>query len=187
MHSNNYIHGDLHNKNIGVVLTNKKYINILKHKIQTFGYIYKAIDFGLSVNKKDLINNNPKNLIVGNEKNYYENTKKSEISVLSNFFITNNFWKYIENTDIKINTKNYYTLVEETNEFKILNNILKDKHKKHRLFYMLFPEIYQKILLGKKYKKFIPEKLRIPIEDIIFAIKAGDDYLKIINYFIFKL
>jgi serine/threonine protein kinase len=44
MHKNNYIHGDIHNGNIGYVKTNKKYIKILDNKIPTFGYIFKIIE-----------------------------------------------------------------------------------------------------------------------------------------------
>ena len=41
-----YIHGDFHSGNIGYIKTDKEFIKYKNLKIPTFGYIYKAIDYG---------------------------------------------------------------------------------------------------------------------------------------------
>lgn len=51
MHNEGYVHGDLHEYNIGIIITKKKYITILNYKVKTFGYIVKLIDYGRVLHK----------------------------------------------------------------------------------------------------------------------------------------
>jgi serine/threonine protein kinase len=47
LHSANYVHGDIHNRNIGWVKTSMRTkIKLNKLNIPTHGYIFKLIDYG---------------------------------------------------------------------------------------------------------------------------------------------
>jgi serine/threonine protein kinase len=52
MNKHGYFHNDFHPKNIGIVHTKDKYIDILGHKILTHGMNVQAIDYGLVLHKK---------------------------------------------------------------------------------------------------------------------------------------
>lgn len=46
-----YVHNDLHRQNLGVTYTDKEFIDIEGRQIPTFGFLYKALDYGTVVNK----------------------------------------------------------------------------------------------------------------------------------------
>ena len=56
----------------------------------------------------------------------------------------------------------------------------------------MYPEKFQKLILGDKFKKTIPVKLYMPFEDLIFLLNATpikeiSDLKTIANYFINKI
>ena len=78
LHKHNYIHGDLHPGNVGVMKTGlKAKIKLGKDTIPTYGYQYKLIDFGLTLNIDDLCY---ELLIRGDDE------KKAIVFILEKFF-----------------------------------------------------------------------------------------------------
>jgi hypothetical protein len=73
-----------------------------------------------------------------------------------------------------------------------VNHLIKTKTKntkynKYKLYEIMFPEKYQKSLLGNAFKKVIPNIVRVPLKDYIFllnTIETKDCIKKIIEHFI---
>jgi hypothetical protein len=175
LETNGFVHGDIHQFNIGVVKTKKKYIKIFKYSVPTFGYLFKLIDFG-KVEKKNITLND-----------------KNEMDFLMTVLISNKpFINYINRSKIEINELKVKKSFDKSIESSILNifcpyndNIC--KMYKFNLFKTLFPEAYQKAVLGKKFKKVFEPKLRVDLADILFIYKSNFNKYKIINYFMLKL
>jgi serine/threonine protein kinase len=179
MHENNYVHRDLHPGNIGVCFTKQKYFEINNHKIATHGYLYKIIDYGRVLNKNDINNTT--------EKKEFDIAINSEIRDLKYLFIKSQTWKYIGDNKIEIlDFKNHYKLFKQTDEYDIIKEYTNIESDQMFLYEILYPEEYYKLLMKKKYKYF-PIKLRIPIEDIIYFVRCGNDHMKIIKYFVSRI
>lgn len=181
MHSHHYVHGDLHTSNIGIVKTDKKYMRIFGHNIQTYGLICKAIDYGFVMNKNDISNNK--------ERKKYNLLVKDEINKLKYDLVETKLWDYIDKNKIK--TTNFELLlkqIETTEEIKNIKKITSNENEHIFLFELLYPELFQRMLLKNNYKKTYSYQSRIPIEDIIFLIKNSHKGEKIIiEYFTNKL
>ena len=182
---NKYIHGDIHQLNIGVIKTSKKYINIFNYKVPTYGYIYKLIDFGRALHKKDVITKSEKktyNDLYGNEVDFILTILSSNLHLIN----------YIKKNKIKVNEFDVRKAFPNSNEDKILNTFCNNNDDKCRiykfnLYKILYPEAYQKQLLGEKYKKVIEPILRIDLIDILYILKINFDKIKMIDYFMLKL
>ena len=79
-----------------------------------------------------------------------------------------------------------------SNEDIILNTFCnndddKCRNYKFNLYKILYPESYQKELLGNKFKKVIEPILRIDLIDILYILKTNFDKHKIIDYFMLKI
>ena len=187
MNKNGYTHNDLHIYNIGVQNTTKKYINIFDNKIPTYGKIIKLLDYGRILHKKYTLGIDEL-LRIDESKILFDNKIKEirrildivyEISFYSN--VPTNFWeKYNATKDLQ----NFLSSKDSI----LVNDLVKDNDDRYTLFMLLYPEKAQKRLLKSKYKKTINNKIRIPIEDIIFLfnathIKSYRDIKKIILYF----
>lgn len=185
LETNNYIHGDIHQNNIGVIKTSKKYIKILNNKVPTFGYIYQLIDYGRVLHKKDIISKTDKQTYY----NLYGNEVDFILTILlSNLPLTN----YIKKNKIEANEMNVRKTFPNSNEDIILNTFCnndddKCRNYKFNLYKILYPESYQKELLGNKFKKVIEPILRIDLIDILYILKTNFDKHKIIDYFMLKL
>lgn len=191
MYINGYYHGDIHNGNIGIIKTKEKYLILDKmndYMIPIYGFICKLIDYG-SVKNKSQINTNTNTNI--NTNNLFDMITTEEICYLITLVYVPKIFTFIEKHNYSINSfEEEYALCEQNEIFKteivpLLNpNIEKLKEYQLDLFNILYPNIYQKIILGDNFKKVIPSKLYINVEDIIFILNAGNDYNKLINYFV---
>ena len=185
LEKNNYIHGDIHQNNIGVIKTSKKYINIFNKKVPTFGYIYQLIDYGRILHKKDIISKIDKQL--------YENLYGNEVDFILTILLSNfPLIDYIQKNKIEINELNVRKTFPNSNEDKILttfcnNDDDKCRNYKFNLYKILYPTSYQKELLGNKYKTVIEPILRIDLIDILYILKTNFDKNKIIDYFMLKI
>ena len=179
-----YIHGDFHSGNIGYIKTDKKFIHYGKHKIPTYGYIYKAIDLGSVMH--------PKYKLSKRDKIWYKDLYGRElIAPLSNSVINfDKFWDFIEEYNIKLNLKKYLNKFEKSDLYKLIDLQFQDienKEYKFNLAEILYPEQFQKIILGNKFKKTIVPILNIDIYDIIYLYKINFNSDKILEYFINKI
>lgn len=182
LESNGYIHGDIHSGNIGVVKTKSKYINIWNQQIPTNGYIFKLIDYGLVVHESDKLNiwekNNVKFLFYNGE----------IISIINLLFDNQKFWNWVNKNKIKYNDyKTDLKAFNKTPEKKYIKKITPNKDLQFLLFQIMFPEQYQKLILGNNFVKMIKPKIYIDLIDIVLIIQNTKNIDIISQYFINKL
>ncbi len=176
LEKNKYIHGDFHFGNIGYIKTDKKYIRILNHIIPTFGYIFKAIDYGSVMH--------PNYKLSKSNKKYYKSIFKTEfMSVIQTVMMNKEkFYDFAFNNKMRLDYK--------TDLKKILNSDLKDVLKEYTsnkdfiftLSEVIYPEIFQKIIFGKHFQYTIPITLYFDPSDFIYIITCNLDLNKIIDY-----
>lgn len=170
LHKHNYIHGDLHTGNVGVMKTGlKAKIKLGKNTIPTYGYQYKLIDFGLTLHKNDAITVYDKKRF-SNENNYVYD--EGLITVLSSYISTNgdNFDKMMK-------------ILKNTQEYAFINEINStNQTTQHFLYMTLYPEKYAKLLSGKIIRGPL-----LPIPDLIFFAKYGMHSDETYDYLLDKL
>lgn len=176
MRKHGYAHNDFHSGNIGVVKTDKKTINVMSHKIPTFGYIYQAIDYGMSIHN----DNSPKI-----KKMFQSGTRQDARSVFQ-LVAEYPFWEKYRGKKLLPFDK-YMALFRKTREYEILGSIVADENMRDILFELIFPEQYQRLLLGKEFIKVMPPILKLPLNDILFMASNAQDLPKMIEYFADKL
>lgn len=183
MKKHGYSHNDLHPGNIGIKKTKKKYITIFSKRIPTFGYIYVAIDYGLVLHKKYKLNKEEKKKLKDPYLWYYQ------IQIIVNMLVDSLLWKYINKNKIKLAP--YEKDLEIFKKHSIYNTLKKFSNNVHiqfRLCEMLFPEIYQQIVLKKQNtKKILKMKYKTPKEDVFYIMSNIDNYKNIVHYFAKKL
>jgi hypothetical protein len=176
-----YIHGDFHSDNIGYIKTDKKFINIFGYKIPTYGYIIKAIDYG------SVLHNSFQ--MTKKEKQYYKKNLYTEfISIINSVMIDRtNFFDYTDANSIR--------LIYNKDKEKILNSKLKNLLSKYTnnpdiifmLADILFPNEFQKIILGNKYNENIEVINYYDSIDFIYFAENKFNLDKIIKYCLIKL
>jgi hypothetical protein len=163
IHSNGYVHGDLHYKNIGFVNTKKEYINIFGRKVPTYGRIFKAIDYGTCTKK------------------ITKNDQDEELfKIVRDFLYEVTFWKAVDNKEIKYNFQEDKKRFLQTKENKILMKYSNSEKIRFSLYWLLYPKEHQKSLGIKKVYEPI---FYVPKEDVLRLIKSNDckmyfDYFK---------
>ena len=170
LHKHNYIHGDLHIANIGVMKTriNTK-IKLGKNTIPTYGYQYKLIDFGMTLHKNDA-------LTVYDKKRFFNETNHTYddgiFFTLCQFILTDGY-----NYDKKIK------ILKKTQEFLFINEINSTNTTIQEYLYMtLFPDKYISIFSGKIFSKAL-----LPIPDLIFFAKYGIHSNETYEYLLSKI
>lgn len=188
MEKKGYVHADLHPGNIGVIETKKKFINILGQKIPTFGKIYQAIDFGGVLNEKTL---EPEKTIMGlpeTQRSVYDWAKVGDkLGFVMNMVDDSDLWKYVKKKEIRLNREKDEKKVLKAPEMKFIDGLVDNETLKFELFRILFPEIFQKIVLGKNFDKVREWVFKIPIEDLILFFIHFEDTKLLIEYFISRL
>jgi len=179
-----YIHGDFHSGNIGYIKTDIKYITYKNLRIPTFGYIYKAIDYGSIMH--------PKYKLSKDDKKWYKDLYKRELisPLLTSLIDSTEYLDYVENNNIKLDLKKDIKKLEKTDIFKITKlqfpNII-NKEYIYNITNILYEDEFQKVILGKNYNKTYISTLYIDILDILYLFNVNFDPEKIIKYFILKL
>lgn len=181
LEKNKYIHGDIHIGNIGYIKTNKKYIKISNKLLPTFGYIYKAIDYGSIMH--------PSYKLSKQDKQTYKYLYKKEFMTIVQTVMTNkqNFFSFTDKNNIKLVYKNDLKKIIKSNLYNIIKEYTLNKDYIFNLAELLYPDIFQKIILGNKFKNKIPIKIYFDISDFIYFFSVNLNINKIINYCFIKL
>ena len=180
LHSSNYIHGDIHNRNIGWIRSDKNTkIKLGKLNIQTYGYIFKLIDYGMVMNKS--------NKMTKKEKVEFENNFKNELVLLVHFMVDSAIYDYINKNNIYIDFNDCYVKFKKTNYYNLIRKYSTNDVIQMFLFDILFPDQYQKIAFGSDYIHTVSRKLFIPFDDIEYFILNYKNPNLIIKYFNNKL
>ena len=169
MRKNGYVHNDLRTKNVGVIRTDEKYIELDENlKIETHGYIFKLIDFGRVLHKKyDLTKS---------EKEIYKNRINKEID----FIIYNLYRCYFKD---KFFNRKIYEITKsdiDRNLFRDVRHYTKDPIYRYFLLAIMYPKQYQRIRSKEEHHDV---KLLISFKHILYFIKQDRDADKIIKYF----
>ena len=171
-----YYHRDLHSSNIGVIFTKDKYITILNKQVLTHGYILSAIDYGMVLHKKYILDETEKNELKHNNDLYLSFNRIIMRIMLRNLVSKYYLRKYI-NKIVLISDKDAKTLEP------ILENI-KDNN------YNYFQEILYKIIFFDKFQEQlkIPDKVKlfefIPIKSVKFIVRNFYNLKKILEHLI---
>lgn len=187
---NGYVHGDFHHGNVGVLrVSNKKKIKIFGEYVPTFGYQYKAIDYGGILQKKTA---SKKHLYqqrdITEYKHFQEHKIADKLGLIGGMWNEKSFWDFIDEN--KIEMKGYdhdLALILKQKEALYLNTLSNNKWIKFDLFKLLFPERFQKLVLGKKYHKTIEFKTYIPLVDIVYCLMNINNLEIVIKYLIERL
>lgn len=180
LHYNNYIHGDIHDRNVGWIKLPKNHkIKINNLQVNTHGYLFKLIDYGLMINKLDLVGKK--------EKKEFKNIFLHELSLLIHFMVDTKIYDYINENKIDINWDYNYNEFKLTRFYPLITKYTNNETIQIFLFDILFPDQYQKIAFGSNYTYTIPRKLHIPFDDILYFISNYREPNKIIKYFNNKL
>lgn len=190
MHSKDFVHGDFHHGNIGIINVNKnKTIEILGYNIPTFGIQLQAIDYGGMLNKKTLSKTKPYQQWDDTELSQFNDSYIREQTLAIDSMINDSkYWEFRQENGVPISDyKDDLKLILAQDEIKDLKKLSKNNTILFTLYCIFYPVKFQKILLGKYYKKYIPYNYYIPIEDIIYSYINYDKPETLIKYFANKL
>jgi len=170
MNKHGYFHRDFHTANIGLIKTNEKYINILGENIPTHGYFIQAIDYGLVLHQKYILNNQEKNMLK------YDNDLSAILIILifDTYFsiLTNKFKNINIYADIQINKQDKQLLEHFLEKITVNNKWCKNSKTflLKILYKILFFEKFERELLGDKFIEAIPLLYCIPLNVVLFII-----------------
>jgi hypothetical protein len=177
-----YYHRDLHPKNIGVIKTKDKYIKILDKQVLTHGYVLSAIDYGMVLHKKYILEEWEQNALKY-DNDLYNNFYK----IIFKIMLKNLINKYPEldiNKIVPISDEDAKTLEQVLENIKIDNSDwIKDN-------YAYFQELSYKIIFFDKFQEQmgINDKVElfnfIPIDSVKFIVKHFYDLKKILEHLI---
>jgi len=188
--SNGFVHGDFHHGNIGVINVDKnKEIKIFGKKIPTFGNQFVAIDYGGILHKDNVSSKiNYQQLDITELQHYKDMLIFDKSGIIKRMVSDQDFWEYLRKNKITTNGfEKDFNLVLSQPEIELLKVITKNKYLLWDLYRIFFTKKFQEIVLGKKFKKFIPNDYLIPPEDIIYSYLNFYNDEELIRYFIARL
>jgi hypothetical protein len=171
LNKNGYSHNDLHSENIGVKYTKKKYIKIYDKDIPTFGYIYKAIDYGSMTSDK--WSNNTSNSRIDNDM----------IKLILRLV------KYKSNIghNNKLIKKMALDQIILTEEYIEIQKYSTDTTIQLYLFQILHPKLFQSIYNQKEEENYIEIETKLSTFDIVYFFQHINNIKKIIKFFTWNL
>ena len=159
---------DIHAANVGVIYTKPKKINILNYKIKNYGYKIVMIDYEdmFKINDNDYIKNK-------------ENTNGTYYFMIKYQNIIINFTDFEEYNSkyIKKNRTQFIDFIPDKKYKEKIQKYLPNEEIynieliENTLYKILYQEEYQKQILKNNFTKFIPFKLLLPLDTILFIIK----------------
>lgn len=188
--SNGFVHGDFHHGNIGVInVDKKKNVIIFGKKIPTFGNQFVAIDYGGVLHKDTLSSKRKYQQRNISELQHYNDMKVVDKSgIIKSMVSDRDFWEYMRKNNITTNDfEKDLKLVLSQPEISLFTGITKETFILWDLYRILFTKKFQQLVLGKKFKKYIPNVYLLPVEDILYSFINLDNDKKLIEYFIARL
>lgn len=184
----NIVYPEAHDRNFGLIKTNKKYIKIFNYKIPTNGYFVKLFDYDDIIEKKwpnyKTQLNNGFNCSYGSI--FFLLFHYTLLINTDNFY---NYYKFNNNYEIKysdkiiIPKKYVQKLIKYLPKVEI-NDIVK-KFLLQFLFKIKYTKKYQKLLLQDKFEKYIEFQYLIPKNIIKFIVKNANNIKSILLFLIF--
>jgi len=179
MRENGYTHNDLHSQNIGVIKTNKKYLSILNNKIPLLGYQYKAIDYGMVLNKKYKMDKV--------EKEMHNDSNINEINRLLKKVVTFEKNDKIKKLFTSEKEGNWFNKFLKSDDYFLVEEFGINDDDRFLIYQILFPDNAQKMFFGKDYTITYKPVMRIDLIDILYFFNNKLDLPKIIKYCAIRL
>jgi len=178
MHKNGYVHMDLHLGNIGVKMTDKKFVKIFGRDVPTFGYQIQLLDFGFVLNKKYILTKDEKRLL----------KLGMDLEILSAFnTLSVEMGKVYEmapkNYTYEMGLKSFL----RTPEYDLMGRFVEEENFRFYLYQIIYPKKFQVSMLGDSFRELLPYWILVRMEDIIFVLRSVKFPKTIIKYFISKL
>jgi hypothetical protein len=174
MQKEGYTHNDLQTNNVGVINTNKEYIQILDFMIPLFGYQYLAIDFGMVLNDKYIMDDYEIEMHNDNKQNEITRVLKKLIS-----FEPNEQIKKIIDSDKNLLLFNQFI---KSDDYRLVKDFGTCYEDRFIIYQILFPTESQKMFFGAEYIRTYKPIYNCDKEDIIYFFNNKLDLLKIIKY-----
>jgi len=173
-----YVHGDIHNQNIGVNnVDNDKTLNILNKPLKTFGKQIRLIDFGRVLNIKYELNDE--------EFLLYKYEIKNEINKCINLLVSfrlKNKQLYLVKWDKNLDFFNQW--LKSPNYTKVKNEGSND-FDRYLIYQMLYPHEFQIMYYGKDHS-IHQLHTKIELADILFILKNKSNLQLVLNHMINK-
>lgn len=167
LHENEYIHGDIHLGNIGIVKTSKKNITIGKLSIPTFGYIYKLIDYGKTLNKINIANRIDFKHMVNND-----------VNLFINLLYSTNISAYIIDKNIELNEfDKSFEYIKTLPEFIEIQKNENRNGIQLNQFIVKYPEKYQSIVYKESNTKHIKIINTVALSEDLNIVEYLLDYI----------
>jgi hypothetical protein len=179
MRENGYTHNDLHSSNIGVVKTNKKYLTILNNKIPLLGYQYKAIDYGMVLNKKYKMDKV--------EKEMFNDSNINEINRLLKKVVTFEKNDKIKKLFTSEKEGNWFNKFMKSDDYFLVKDYGVNNEDRFLIYQILFPDNAQKMFFGKEYSITYKPIMRINLVDILYFFNNKLNLPNIIKYCAIRL
>lgn len=190
MQTKGYSHNDLHIKNIGIINVNPgRQIDILNKKVTSHGIHIKALDFGISLHEKYGLN---KEEMFVHKYGLINDINRFIIRLIKFDFISDddpNFDAQDEQIKKIYNWNDEPKIFDEfinSKDYECVEEFGVNKYDRFYLYQILFPEKFQRMILGKKFKKVSLPIPRIDMIDILFIFKNKLNLKTIMKYFIKK-
>ena len=189
--SHNYVHGDFHHGNIGILhVPKKKHVQIFEHSIPTFGSLYQAIDYGgvLHKNRASKTHLYQQREDVTEYQHFRDHSIVDKQGIISSMYSEKPFWDFIDKYHVPMKSYEHdLDLILRQEEMNTIKPLSKHSYVRFDLFKLLFPKQFQQLILGSYFKKTISLPMRIPLEDILFCYINLDNTKLIIEYLIQRL
>lgn len=186
-----YLHQDWKMDNIGLIKTNKKYIDIFDKKILTHGYIVVLIDYGGVIHNKYILSNYEKKILKNNLTDLFFMFDRYRYNMIYNFYDFEDKYNIDTFNHIKINSE----MKKEIKQYLPENNKMNNNILSQYIYKILFYDKFEKQLINQNINfnnntitetinLFNPlqPKLLIPLNIIKFLIKNIYDIKKCINF-----
>lgn len=173
---NGYLHQDWKMDNIGLIKTNKKFINIFDRKLKTHGYFVVLIDYGGIIHNKYILLNYEKKIFENNYTDLFFMFDRYRYNMIFNFAEFENEYNIDTFNPIKIDKITKKEIKKYLPDINSNNDILSQY-----LYKIFFYDKFEKQLVKNDIEPIKP-KLLIPSETIKFIIKNIYDIKKCIVF-----
>jgi len=187
---NDYVHGDFHHGNVGVLkVPSNKSVKVFGKNIPTFGQQFQAIDYGGILHKRTASKTHLyQQRDITESQHFQEHRLVDKLGLIGGMWDEKDFWDFIEKHKIKMKGYDHdLALVLKQKEIEYIKPFSDNKWIQFDLMKLFFPEKFQRLVLGKHFKRTIEFKTYIPLIDIVFCLMNINNLKLVINYLIDRL
>lgn len=193
MEETKWVHGDFHPGNVGILnAPRRKTVTVGQSQIPvpTYGTQVQSIDLSDVLHPDTL---HPRRPYEGDPNrteldHYREHLWADRQIVLSVMVIEEPYWAYVKKHNIRLSYPEDLAKIGALPEFQKLRRSKRlqrlPDHLIFRMVHLLHPELFERTLFGDKFKKVVPLRLLMPIEDIMYVYYNFFNTEKLISHFL---